>query len=72
MDGMVWNWFLGGVTQVVNDYYLGMNPGGSPWNSAGKPLLLVDPNLIFIDQLTGSIHHLLGCCVSPVDVLSVE
>ena len=36
-----------------NDY-LGANPGGSPWNSTGKPLLLVDPNWILIDQLPGS------------------
>ena len=34
--------------------YLGANPGGSPWNSTGKPLLLVDPNWILIDQLPGS------------------
>ena len=38
--------------------YLGDNPGGSPWNSTGKPLLLLDPNWILIDQLPGSISLL--------------
>jgi len=28
--------------------------GGSPWNSTGKPLLLVDPNCVFTAQLPGS------------------
>jgi len=26
--------------------YLGVNPGGDPWNGTGKPLLLVDPQLV--------------------------
>ena len=38
--------------------YLEANPGGSPWNSTVKPLLLVDPNRILIDQLSGSISPL--------------
>jgi len=39
-------------------------PWWDPWNSTGKPLLLVDPNWFLIDQLSSSIHHPLGCCIS--------
>jgi len=44
--------------------YLGCKPWWDPWNSTGKPLLLVDPNWFLIDQLPSSIHHPLGCCIS--------
>ena len=44
--------------------YLGCKPWWDPWNSTGKPLLLVDPNWFLIDQLPSSMHHPLGCCIS--------
>jgi len=31
-----------------------MKPWWEPWDGTGKPLLLVDPNWIFIDQLPSS------------------
>jgi len=40
-------------------------PWWDPWNSTGKPLLLVDPNWTSIGQLPSSMHHPLGCCISP-------
>jgi len=57
---------------IVGDDHLGINSGGGLWNNTGKPLLLVDPNWVLIDQLSGSMHHLLGCCISPTNALSAE
>ena len=47
-------------------------PWWDPWNSTGKPLLLVDPNWFLIDQLPSSTQCPLGCCILPMDGLSVE
>jgi len=52
--------------------YLGEKPWWDPWNSTGKPLLLVDPNWTLIGQLPSSMHHPLGCCTLSMDGLSVE
>jgi len=45
---------------------------GAPGTAQAKPLLLVDPNWILIDQLPGSMHHPFGCCFSPADVISAK
>jgi len=70
MEDVIELWILRHREQ--RDVCLGTDPGGSPWKSTGKPLLLVDPNRTLIDQLPGPTHHPLGCFVSPVDVLSAE
>jgi len=44
--------------------HLGRKPWWEPWNSTGKPLLLVDPDWFSIDQLPSSAQRPLGCCVS--------
>jgi len=75
IDGLI-NWL--GLLTCIRDHghahgsrrseltnYLGENlPWWDPWNSTGKPLLLVDPNWPLIGQLPSSTHHPLGCCVS--------
>ena len=39
------------------NHYIVVFLGGSPWNSTGQPLLLVDPNCILTEQLPGSDIH---------------
>ena len=55
--------FGSGLVNSVSDYSR-RQPWWDPWNSTGKPLLLVDPNWTLIGQLPSSMHHPLGCCIS--------
>ena len=44
-----WLWSLFGIAEATVTIVAFL--GGSHWNSTGKPLLLVDPNCFFIEQL---------------------